>query len=101
VFHDIERITLIFIITSYSMKQAGSHIFVFSMFKMILVLKELCTFHIGVKDMKIFRCTVIFLKKIRRSFFFNILLFWYYTGIILFIRIMYPLEICNYIKIDK
>lgn len=54
------------------MKQAGSHIFVFSMFKMILVLKELCTFHIGVKDMKIFRCTVIFLKKIRRSFFFNI-----------------------------
>ena len=83
------------------MKQAGSHIFVFSMFKMILVLKELCTFHIGVKDMKIFRCTVIFLKKIRRSFFFNILLFWYYTGIILFIRIMYPLEICNYIKIDK
>lgn len=45
------------------MKQAGSHIFVFSMFKMILVLKELCTFHIGVKDMKIFRCTVIFLKK--------------------------------------
>lgn len=34
------------------MKQAGSHIFVFSMFKMILVLKELCTFHIGVKDMK-------------------------------------------------
>lgn len=83
------------------MKQAGSHIFVFSMFKMILVLKKLCTFHIGVKDMKIFRCTVIFLKKIRRSFFFNILLFWYYTGIILFIRIMYPLEICNYIKIDK
>ena len=83
------------------MKQAGSHIFVFSMFKMILVLKELCTFHIGVKDMKIFRCTVIFLKKIRRSFFFNILFFWYYTGIILFIRIMYPLEICNYIKIDK
>ena len=83
------------------MKQAGSHIFVFSMFKMILVLKELCTFHIGVKDMKIFRCTVTFLKKIRRSFFFNILLFWYYTGIILFIRIMYPLEICNYIKIDK
>ena len=83
------------------MKQAGSHIFVFSMFKMILVLKELCTFHIGVKDMKIFRCTVIFLKKIRRSFFFNILLFWYYTGIILFIRIMYPLEICNSIKIDK
>lgn len=73
------------------MKQAGSHIFVFSMFKMILVLKELCTFHIGVKDMKIFRCTVIFLKKIRRSFFFNILLFWYYTGIILFIRIMYPI----------
>ena len=54
------------------MKQAGSHIFAFSMFKMILVLKELCTFHIGVKDMKIFRCTVIFLKKIRRSFFFNI-----------------------------
>lgn len=53
------------------------------------------------KYMKIFRCTVIFLKKIRRSFFFNILLFWYYTGIILFIRIMYPLEICNYIKIDK
>ena len=83
------------------MKQAGSHIFVFSMFKMILVLKELCTFHIGVKDMKIFRCTVIFLKKIRRSFFFNILLFWYYTGIILFIRIIYPLEICNSIKIDK
>lgn len=83
------------------MKQAGSHIFVFSMFKMILVLKELCTFHIGVKDMKIFRCTVIFPEKIRRSFFFNILLFWYYTGIILFIRIMYPLEICNYIKIDK
>ena len=34
------------------MKQAGSHIFAFSMFKMILVLKELCTFHIGVKDMK-------------------------------------------------
>ena len=29
-----------------------------------IVLKELCTFHIGVKDMKIFRC-----------FFFNILLF--------------------------
>ena len=83
------------------MKQAGSHIFVFSMFKMILVLKELCTFHIGVKDMKIFRCTVIFLKKIRRSFFFNILLCWYYTGIILFIRIIYPLEICNSIKIDK
>ena len=83
------------------MKQAGSHIFVFSMFKMILVLKELCTFHIGVKDMKIFRCTVIFLKKIRRSFFFNILLFWYYTGIILFIRIIYPLEICDSIKIDK
>ena len=51
--------------------------------------------------MKIFRCTVIFLKKIRRSFFFNILLFWYYTGIILFIRIIYPLEICNSIKIDK
>ena len=83
------------------MKQAGSHIFAFSMFKMILVLKELCTFHIGVKDMKIFRCTVIFLKKIRRSFFFNILLFWYYTGIILFIRIIYPLEICNSIKIDQ
>lgn len=83
------------------MKQAGSHFFAFSMFKMILVLKELCTFHIGVKDMKIFRCTVIFLKKIRRSFFFNILLFWYYTGIILFIRIIYPLEICNSIKIDK
>lgn len=83
------------------MKQAGSHIFAFSMFKMILVLKELCTFHIGVKDMKIFRCTVIFLKKIRRSFFLNILLFWYYTGIILFIRIIYPLEICNSIKIDK
>lgn len=83
------------------MKQAGSHIFAFSMFKMILVLKELCTFHIGVKDMKIFRCTVIFLKKIRRSFFFNILLFWYYIGIILFIRIIYPLEICNSIKIDK
>lgn len=83
------------------MKQAGSHIFAFSMFKMILVLKELCIFHIGVKDMKIFRCTVIFLKKIRRSFFFNILLFWYYTGIILFIRIIYPLEICNSIKIDK
>ena len=45
------------------MKQAGSHIFVFSMFKMILVLKELCTFHIGVKDMKIFRCTVILFEK--------------------------------------
>lgn len=83
------------------MKQAGSTRLCVLVFKMILVLKELCTFHIGVKDMKIFRCTVIFLKKIRRSFFFNILLFWYYTGIILFIRIMYPLEICNYIKIDK
>ena len=100
-FHDIERITLIFIITSYSMKQAGSHIFVFSMFKMILVLKELCTFHIGVKDMKIFRCTVIFLKKIVEVFFLHLTLFWYYTGIILFIRIMYPLKYGNYIKIDK
>ena len=53
------------------MKQAGSTRLCVLVFKMILVLKELCTFHIGVKDMKIFCCTVIFLKKIRRSLFFN------------------------------
>ena len=81
--------------------QCGIFYFLYCINHATIVLKELCTFHIGVKDMKIFRCTVIFLKKIRRSFFFNILLFWYYTGIILFIRIIYPLEICNYIKIDK
>ena len=57
------------------MKQAGSTRLCVLVFKMILVLKELCTFHIGVKDMKIFCCTVIFLKKIRRSLFFNILFF--------------------------
>lgn len=57
------------------MKQAGSTRLCVLVFKMILVLKELCTFHIGVKDMKIFFCTVIFLKKIRRSLFFNILFF--------------------------
>lgn len=45
------------------MKQAGSTRLCVLVFKMILVLKELCTFHIGVKDMKIFCCTVIFLKK--------------------------------------
>ena len=42
------------------MKQAGSTRLCVLVFKMILVLKELCTFHIGVKDMKIFCCTVIF-----------------------------------------
>ena len=45
------------------MKQAGSTRLCVLVFKMILVLKELCTFHIGVKDMKIFCCTVIFLKN--------------------------------------
>ena len=50
------------------MKQAGSTRLCVLVFKMILV-------HIGVKDMKIFCCTVIFLKKIRRSLFFNILFF--------------------------
>ncbi len=34
------------------MKQAGSTRLCVLVFKMILVLKELCTFHIGVKDMK-------------------------------------------------
>ena len=53
------------------MKQAGSTRLCVLVFKMTLVLKELRSFHIGVKDMKFFYCGVIFQKKIRRSLFFN------------------------------